>query len=104
MDFVVATSDVYKELVRAEIQHPNYPVDPVRRAAILAEEAGEAIAAALDLTRVGTPKTNLEELDLRSHLYEEAVQAAAMAIRLIVAMQREKESTDAQRARVTSDQ
>ena len=40
---------VFGELQRAEEKHPGWPDDPVHAAAIVAEEAGEVVKAALNL-------------------------------------------------------
>lgn len=69
------------ELAWAELQHPNFPIDPLRRAALMCEEAGEALKEALNLTR-GDPTR-------REPLRHEVVQTAAMAIKLLQAMDEE---------------
>ena len=72
------------ELEKAAVSHPNYPADPVRRAAIVGEEAGEVLAAALDLTRAPgaafPPNANLRM---------ELVHVASTAIRALIAMEDE---------------
>lgn len=45
-----AVALVIQELLRAKEKHPRWPTDPVHASAILAEEAGEAVKAALDVT------------------------------------------------------
>lgn len=66
---------IFAELRKAEKEFPTWPSDPVHGAAILAEEAGESVQAALDLYygRGGVDK-----------LIEETAQAGAMAIRLLI--------------------
>lgn len=88
-------SDVMDEIQRSVTKHPFYPTDPLRRTAIMMEEAGEAIQAALDLTRT-TPDARQSALpDLRikdrHRLYEETVQTAAMCIKLLASMKMEKQ-------------
>jgi len=70
-----AISLIFEELRKAEQKFPTWPSDPVHGAAILAEEAGESVQAALDLYygRGGKAK-----------LIEETAQAGAMAIRLLI--------------------
>ena len=65
---------VMAELERAEKIHPAWPTDLVKASAILAEEAGETLQAAntFDETRSG-----------KKEIITEAVQTAAMAIRLL---------------------
>jgi len=62
------------ELERTEKIHPAWPTDLVKASAILAEEAGETLRAAntFDETRSG-----------KKEIITEAVQTAAMAIRLL---------------------
>lgn len=62
------------ELMRAREQHPRWPRDVIHQAAIVQEEAGELIQAALDVTYDGAS---------RSRLREEAVQVGAMALRFL---------------------
>lgn len=67
-------ADIEDELLSARGAHPGWPTDIVHAAAVVGEEAGKLLQAALDFTyrRVST-----------NHLREEAVQTAAMAIRLL---------------------
>ena len=88
--FLVATRidpqiimDIESELERGKLLHPNYPTDPLRRTAIMCEEAGEALREALDLTNPNSSYNN--KRDLR----HETIQTAAMAIRLLQAMMSE---------------
>ena len=82
-------SAIESELDRAEGIHPDYPTDPVRRAAILAEEAGEVVRAALDLTRPHK-RMGYTAAGLTQKMYKEAVHTAAMAVRLLNAMEGDK--------------
>lgn len=66
--------DVDQEVMRASALHPTWPTDPIHAAAIVAEEAGEAVRAALRLTYEGG---SAEELRT------ELIQTAATAIRAI---------------------
>jgi len=63
------------ELERAEIKHPVWPYDIVHGAAILAEEAGEVVKAALD---VHYANGSIEALKL------ELAHTGAMAIRNLI--------------------
>ena len=67
-------SDVLEELERAKGLHPNYPEDLIHRVAIASEEAGETMQAALNHVYDGG------EI---SRVREEAIQAAAMYLRLL---------------------
>jgi len=66
--------EVREEMARAEAKFPGWPVDPVHGAAIVAEEAGEAVKAALDFYYGRS-----DERQLRGEL----VQTAAMALRFL---------------------
>jgi len=65
---------VIAELDRAAKIHPGWPTDIVKAAAILAEEAGETLQAANTYDELKSGKNNI---------ITEAVQTAAMAIRLL---------------------
>ena len=67
-------SEVCEEILRAEKKFPGWPVDPVHGAAIVAEEAGEAIQAALDFYY-----DRADERPLRKEL----IHTAAMALRFL---------------------
>jgi hypothetical protein len=69
------TSVILSELSRAEEKHPEWPADVVHAAAILNEEAGELIQAALDFHCGKGDKLRL---------IEEATQCGAMALRFLV--------------------
>lgn len=43
-----AIESILMELAKAEVKHPAWPQDKVHQAAILAEEAGEAVQAAIN--------------------------------------------------------
>lgn len=83
--------DVVDELDRAMTIHPRLPVDPLRRVALISEEAGESLKAALDLTR-GGPSTPLDTThdNLNEQLYAEVTQTAAMALLVMMAMREER--------------
>jgi NTP pyrophosphatase (non-canonical NTP hydrolase) len=65
---------IEEELTQAREQHPNWPDYYVHRAAIVAEEAGELLRAAL--------RFEYEDGDL-ADLEKESIQTAAMAIRFL---------------------
>lgn len=76
-----ALGEVLTELQRASKLYPNWPTDPVHAAAIVGEEAGELLQAALDhtyadLNHLG-PNTD-------KRLKTESVQTCAMALRFLV--------------------
>lgn len=66
---------VVSELIRARAKHPVYPGSRVVAAAIVAEESGELIRAALQHKFESGPSDAMEH---------EAVQTAASAIRFIL--------------------
>lgn len=82
-------ADVWKylcaEYEEANRKHPNYPKDALRRTAIMCEEAGEALQAALDLTR-GADHGHHDLARADDRLFNETIQTGAMAIALLVAM------------------
>jgi len=66
------------ELDRAIAQHPDWPNDLIHGAAIVAEEAGELVQAAL--------QTVYDCIDLEAdyeRMRKEAIQTAAMAVRFL---------------------
>ena len=73
--------DILEELTQAERKHPNWPTDIIHAVAVMNEEAGEAIQAAIDLTYNKDPSRAGE---LRIKLREELIQTAAMCIRNLI--------------------
>lgn len=65
---------IKKELSRAKNKFPWWPTDPIHAAAIVQEEAGELIQAALQFTY---------EKGSTTAMMDEAVQVGAMAVRFI---------------------
>jgi len=75
------------ELDRAIAQHPDWPPDPIHAAAIVAEEAGELVQAALHIV--------YECNDLRAgreRMRKEAIQTAAMAVRFLENLEKEQQA------------
>ena len=66
--------DVCAELLRAETKYPAWPTDLIHQVAIMQEESGEAIRAALNNVYHGEPLA-----DVRGEL----VQTAAMCLRCL---------------------
>jgi hypothetical protein len=66
---------VFEELRRAEEKFPGWPSDPIHQAAVVAEESGELVQAALDLVYNREP-TN-------EKFIQEAIQTTAMGLRLL---------------------
>ena len=71
----LALDAILDELARAIRIYPNWPLDPVHATAIVAEEAGQALRAALDFSYERTPDLDALRVELR--------QTAAMAIRAL---------------------
>lgn len=71
-------ADIEKELDAACRKFPSWPADPLHALAVLGEEYGELVRAALQRTY----DRNVSAADVRA----EAIQVAAMAIRFIRAM------------------
>lgn len=80
-------SEVLDELAAAEGAWPGWPQDAIHGAAVLAEEAGEVVQAALQLTYRHAMMTEGQRTQ-REHLREELLQTAAMALRNLVALDR----------------
>ncbi len=78
--------DVIRELNASKVKHAELPADPLRRAALILREAGEALEEALWLTRPGSPNS----VAVRGRLYTEIAQTAAVAIRCMDAMSKEE--------------
>lgn len=72
---------VMNEVQRATAKFPTWPTDPLHALAVLGEEFGELNKAMLQLT-YEPHKTSLEEVR------EEAIQTAAMALRLAMSLDR----------------
>jgi hypothetical protein len=72
-------NSMVQELNRAEKIHPNYPEDKIHGAAILGEEAGELLQAAIDYEY-----RNINHVDYIKRMKEEAIQTGAMAIRFLM--------------------
>lgn len=81
--------EVINELRRAEKKFPNWNSDAVYAAAILGEESGETMQAALDFQQA-------PEFDesLRTKIVDEAIQTGAMSIRLLINAHRFERVTD----------
>ena len=69
------------EYCRASKMYPAWPQDAVHAAAVLAEEAGEVVQAALDFNYKADGPSALQVH--REKIEEEAVQAGAMALRVL---------------------
>jgi NTP pyrophosphatase (non-canonical NTP hydrolase) len=78
--------DVWRCIENSLSAHPRgVPTDPLRQAALVAEEAGEVVKAALDATRGNLQ--NWQEEGALGDMEEELAQCAAMAILVLVAIQ-----------------
>lgn len=72
-----AINAVCEELKRAQAKFPLWPDDPVHAAAVVNEESGELIRAALQFNWEGGESASM---------LEEAVQVGAMAIRFLMSI------------------
>ena len=71
---------VLAELARATAKFPTWPTDPLHALAVLGEEFGELTKAMLQFTY--EPHKKVTRQDIR----EEAIQTAAMALRLAMSL------------------
>jgi NTP pyrophosphatase (non-canonical NTP hydrolase) len=71
---------VMAELARATAKFPTWPTDPLHALAVLGEEFGELTKAMLQHTY--EPHKGVTQQDIR----EEAIQTAAMALRLAMSL------------------
>lgn len=67
-------SDLFDELDRAEKQHPAWPEDIIHQVAIMGEESGDALQAAIQQVYEGGDMESVEK---------ELVQTGAMVIRCL---------------------
>lgn len=74
-----AFAEIAAELHRATTKFPTWPTDPLHAVAVLGEEFGELTKAMLQL--VYEPQKSSHE-----HVREEAIQTAAMALRLVMSL------------------
>ncbi|MFW5871270.1 MAG: hypothetical protein ACOCVH_02160 [Verrucomicrobiota bacterium] len=79
------STDVKEELLQAQYQFPAWPDDIIHGVAIMAEESGETVQAALLHTYEDGALDNVEK---------EAIQTAAMAIRLVTDIRRRREECE----------
>ena len=71
---------ILQELDRATAKFPTWPTDPLHALAVLGEEFGELTKAMLQFTY--EPRKGVTRQDIR----EEAIQTAAMALRLAMSL------------------
>lgn len=74
-------AEILNEVRRATAKFPTWPTDPLHALAVLGEEYGELNKAMLQLT-YEPHKTSAEEVR------KEAIQTAAMALRLAISLER----------------
>ena len=89
------TEEVAAELQRATSKFPTWPTDPLHALAVLGEEFGELTKAMLQLT-YEPHKTSADEV--RS----EAIQVAAMALRLVHSLGRYRYAPSEQHQQVSA--
>lgn len=81
---------ILEELRYAEMKHPEWAEDRLRRTAVLVEEAGEALQAQLNLIEAKERPTGAKALDTREwkrldeKLVREVAQTGAMALRWLI--------------------
>ena len=75
---------IFRELAAAEEEHPGWPDDAIYAVAILIEEAGEAMQAAIDLTWLDKGALRGVRNELIGKLRRELAQTGAMALRALI--------------------
>lgn len=75
-----AIDQITTEAARATVKFPTWPTDPLHALAVLGEEFGELTKAMLQYTY--EPQKGVTQQDIR----EEAIQTAAMALRLAMSL------------------
>lgn len=78
MTEIEAITEMLQELERARLIHPRWPTDPIHQVAIMAEESGESVRAALRMVYEGGSIENLRT---------ELIQTGAMVMRCLVEME-----------------
>lgn len=76
---------ILKEVKRAKQKHPNFPDHIVARAAIVAEEAGELVRAALNWKY--EKGEGIHAARQKEELVKEAIQTAATCVRFLESIQ-----------------
>ena len=73
------TRHIFDELKAAKVKHPDYLKDLIHAAAIIAEETGELVRAAIDFeySNLLYKKSQIKKVK------DEAIQTAAMCVRLL---------------------
>jgi hypothetical protein len=79
----IAHGMILEELVRAEELHPFWPIDVIHQAAIVGEEAGEVLKAAIDLHYKDEAEHPIIRAQHRRDLITELVQTGAMVHRML---------------------
>lgn len=74
MNMTEITSAIIKELDKAEKKHPEWPKDVIHAVAIMQEESGEAIRAAIQYQLASGKKEEIKK---------ELIQTAAMCFRCL---------------------
>ena len=72
--------EIAEELERAIAKFPAWPTDPVHAAAVVAEECGELVKAVLEAVYEPSKRS-------KRNIRVEALQAAAMCVRMIASME-----------------
>ena len=85
--------EFYDELKRAQAKFPMWPEDVIHGVAIMAEESGEAVQAAIDYQYGDASRPDRWRLE---NLREELLQTGAMALRMILYIDRCIESMSRQ--------
>lgn len=78
MTEIEAITEMLQELERARLIHPRWPTDPIHQVAIMEEESGESVRAALRMVYEGGSIENLRT---------ELIQTGAMVMRCLVEME-----------------
>lgn len=91
MNIESTIEEVLSELEKATTKFPTWPTDPLHALAVLGEEYGELNKAMLQLTY----EPHKEDASV-CHVRQEAIQTAAMALRLVMSLDRYEYAPGAQ--------
>lgn len=102
---LAALDRIMTALQHAEHKHPGWPNDPLRRAVIIVEEAGEVLQATLNMIEEREKITgNYPWQHTLNKVLDEVAQTGAMALRYLINYERERYAKSHTAGQSDSDQ